>query len=113
VVSLEGDSREDLAFDHVADTVGGPDVAKLCRRLAPGGSIITVSTTPIDPTGLAATPAFFAYRTEGSRLARILAEVAAGEIEMPIAQRLPMTSAAEAHRLMETGGLRGKIVLLP
>jgi NADPH:quinone reductase-like Zn-dependent oxidoreductase len=61
---------------------------------------------------LPASPTFFAYRTEGSGLARILAEVAAGKIQMPIAHRLPLTSAAEAHRLMERGGLRGKIVLL-
>lgn len=113
VVSLEGDGRDDRSFDHVADTVGGPAVARLCRHLSPGGSIITVSTTPIDPTGLSTTPTFFAYRTIGSRLARILEDVATGKVEMPIAQRLPMTSAAEAHRLMERGGLRGKIVLLP
>jgi len=113
VLSLEGDSPKGLTFDHVADTVGGPTVAKLCRHLAPGGSIITVSTTPIDPAGLSATPIFFAYRTEGSRLARILQVVAAGEIAMPIAKRLPLTSASHAHRLMESGGLRGKIILEP
>jgi NADPH:quinone reductase-like Zn-dependent oxidoreductase len=113
VLSLEGGDPKGLPFDHVADTVGGPAVAKLCRHLAPGGSIITVSTTPIDPAGLSATPTFFAYRTEGSRLARLLEEVAAGAIDMPIARRLPLTSAAEAHRLMESGGLRGKIILEP
>lgn len=113
VVSLEGANTEELAFDHVADTVGGPAVAKLCRRLAPGGLIITVSTTPIDPTGLSATPTFFAYRTEGTGLERILREVASGEIEMPIARRLALTSASEAHRLLESGGLRGKIILEP
>lgn len=113
VVSLEGEVSEKMTFDHVADSVGGAAVAKLCRRLAPGGSIITVSTTPIDPTGLSATPTFFAYRTEGSDLEYILREVACGEIDMPIARRLPLTSAAEAHRLMEGGGLKGKIVLEP
>jgi NADPH2:quinone reductase len=113
VLSLEGSEPKGLPFDHVADTVGGPAAAKLCRHLAPGGSIITVSTTPIDPTGLSATPTFFAYRAEGSRLARLLEEVAAGAIDMPIARRLPLTSAAEAHRLMESGGLRGKIILEP
>jgi NADPH2:quinone reductase len=113
VVSLEGEGREDLTFDHVADTVGGPAVANLCRHLAPGGSIITVSTTPIDPTGLSAIPTFFAYRTEGSGLGRILAEVASGEIEMPIARCLPLTSASAAHCLMESGGLGGKIILVP
>jgi NADPH2:quinone reductase len=113
VISLEGGNRAVLSFDHVADTVGGPDVAKLCRYIAPGGSIITVSTTPIDPTGLSAKPTFFAYRTDGARLRQIIEEVAAGDITMPIARRLPLASAAEAHRLMERGGLGGKIILEP
>ena len=38
-------------------------------------------------------------------------DVAAGRISMPIARRLPLAAAAEAHRLMESGGLCGKIVL--
>jgi NADPH:quinone reductase-like Zn-dependent oxidoreductase len=113
VTSLEDDDSKTLAFEHVADTVGGPAVARLCRRQTPGGLIMTVSTTPIDPKGLAATPTFFAYHPDGTRLDRILKEVAAGVITMPIARRLPLASAAEAHRLMEKGGLRGKIILEP
>lgn len=113
VISLEADDSSALFFDHVADTVGGPAVANLCRHIAPGGSIITVSTTPIDPTGLPAGPTFFAYHTDGLRLERIVNEVAAGDVKMPIARRLPLASAPEAHRLMERGGLRGKIVLEP
>lgn len=113
LISLESSDRNDLFFNHVADTVGGPMVARLCRSIAPGGSIMTVSTTPIDPTGLSVPPKFFAYHPDGARLRRIVNEVAAGDIAMPIARRLPLASAPEAHRLMERGGLRGKIVLLP
>jgi NADPH:quinone reductase-like Zn-dependent oxidoreductase len=97
----------------VADTVGGPAVAKLCRDVAPRGAIVTVSTTPIDPEGLPTPPTFFAYRPDGARLARIVDGVAKGLASMPVARRLPFTSAAEAHRLMEAGGLAGKIVLEP
>jgi NADPH:quinone reductase-like Zn-dependent oxidoreductase len=32
---------------------------------------------------------------------------------MPIAHRLPLTAIARAHRLMEQGGVGGKILLLP
>lgn len=113
VISLEGASGAKLSFDHVADTVGGPAVAALCRYLAQGGLIITVSTTPIDPSGLSTTPTFFAYHPDGARLGRIIKQVIAGEISMPIARRLPLASAAEAHRLMQTGGLGGKIILKP
>lgn len=99
------------SFDHVADTVGGPAVAELCRHLAAEGLIRTVSTTSIDPTGVAATPTFFAYHPDGARLKRLLDDVVAGNIGMPIARRLPLISAPEAHRLMERGGLGGKIIL--
>jgi NADPH:quinone reductase-like Zn-dependent oxidoreductase len=111
VVGLQDGNNAALSFDHVADTVGGPQVATLCRHLVPGGSIITVSTTPIDPAGLSATPTFFAYRTDGMRLAQILNQVVTGEVAMPIARRLPLARAAEAHRLIESGGLSGKIIL--
>jgi NADPH2:quinone reductase len=111
IINLEDEPLKDLTFDHVADTVGGPPVARLCRCLAPGGSIMTVSTTSIDPAGLSAIPIFFAYRTLGSRLEGLLQDVMAGKVDMPIARRFPLTSASEAHRLMEEGGLRGKIVL--
>ena len=113
MVDFDGEGLRGSSFHHVADTVGGAAVAGLCRHLAPGGSIVTVSTTPIDPIGLSATPTFFAYRTENSGLERIIEDVAAGKIEMPIARRLPLAATPEAHRLMERGGLQGKIILEP
>lgn len=40
-------------------------------------------------------------------------ELAANGIIRPrVAQRLPMAQAADAHRLVEKGGLRGRVVLL-
>jgi NADPH:quinone reductase-like Zn-dependent oxidoreductase len=113
IVPLGEPANEDLLFDHVADTVGGPDVAGLCRHVKPGGLIRTVATTPIDPTGLPSQPAFFGFHPDGDRLARIVRDVASGVIAMPVARRLPLTEAAEAHRLFERGGVGGKIVLEP
>lgn len=100
-------------FDHIADTVGGPAVAALCQHLSPGGRIRTVSTTPIDPTGLPAEPIFFPVHPDRATLEQIGRLVAAGEICMPIAHRLPLSQAAEAHRLAEAGGLGGKLILIP
>jgi NADPH2:quinone reductase len=111
VIPLEGADTSGLAFDHVADTVGGPAVAALCRFVAAGGAICTVATTPIDPAGLPSTPKFFVYRHDGTRLEKIMHDVASGVASMPVARKLPLASAPEAHRLMEAGGIRGKIVL--
>lgn len=98
-------------FDQVLDTVGGPNVAKLCLHVRPGGRICTVATDPIDPTGLPAVPEFVAVHPDGPRLAGLLDDVARGHIPIRIAHRLPLTHAAEAHRLVERGGLDGKVVL--
>jgi NADPH:quinone reductase len=39
--------------------------------------------------------------------------VKTGKVSMPIAQRLPLTDAAEAHQLIEKGGAGGKVILIP
>jgi NADPH:quinone reductase len=100
-------------FDHVADTVGGAEVARLCRHLVPGGRIRTVATTPIDPEGLRSEPQFIAVRNDGRRLRQIGETVASGAVRVPVAHRLPLEAAREAHRLLEAGGVPGKIILEP
>ena len=111
VVTFDAPLRENLRFDHVADTVGGPEVARLCRNLKPGGKIITVATTPIDPEGLPAAPKTFGFHPDGARLARIVDAIDKGAISMPVAKRLPLAEAREAQRLVEHGGARGRVVL--
>ena len=44
-------------------------------------------------------------------LAELTNQVAAGKLRTRVARTIPLTEAAEAHRLVEQGGLRGKIVL--
>ena len=111
IIILGDEDWTGAPFDHVADTVGGPEVASLCRHVAEGGSICTVSTTPIDPQGLPAVPVFFAVHPDAARLEAIGHSVAHGAITMPVARRLPLDQATEAHRLVEAGGLGGRVVL--
>jgi len=110
-VIVIGEDYRGAPFDHVADTVGGPDVASLCHYLKPGGRIRTVATTPIDPSGLDSAPEFVALEADAQELARLVGAVADGEVRYAVTRRLPLSQAAEAHRLMEAGGLPGKIVL--
>jgi NADPH2:quinone reductase len=42
-----------------------------------------------------------------------MAAMAAGDLAPRIHARLPLAQAAEAHRLLETGGVTGKIILTP
>lgn len=113
VVAIGGADRSRAHVDHVIDTVGGAEVAALCRALRPGGRIITVATTPIPAEGLPAMPEMIGVRPDGAQTARLAQAVRAGEIAVPIARRLPLDQAAEAQRLVEAGGAGGKIILIP
>ena len=117
-ISTDTDVPADLHVDHVVDTIGGRVAARLCQALVPGGAIITSVTAPsgeagIDPAGLPVKPERWQYHHDGKRLGQLVNDVKLGKVSMPIAQRLPLTDAAEAHRLIERGGIGGKIILIP
>lgn len=113
VVPLDGTPSDLLRFDHVGDTVGGPAVTALCRRMTAGGRICTAATDPIDPAGLPAAPEFMFLHQDGSRLADLLKNLASGALSLPVAREMPLAAAAEAQTLVRNGGVGGKIVLLP
>ena len=57
---------------------------------------------------------FIATREElDSRVSELFSWIAAGELDVRIAARLPMSEAAEAHRLLQGRSLAGKILLTP
>ncbi len=57
---------------------------------------------------------FIANREElDARTAEVFGWIAAGELDVRIAARLPLVEAAEAHRLLQGRGLAGKILLIP
>ncbi|QTH25038.1 NADP-dependent oxidoreductase (plasmid) [Rhizorhabdus wittichii] len=112
-IVLNEEAPADIMFDHVADMVGGDHVAALCRRVKPGGRILTAATTPINPDGLPSAPVFFAVHPDGAGLARIGALVAQGTIPVASTRPLPLSEVAQAHRWVEAGDLTEKIILHP
>jgi NADPH2:quinone reductase len=52
-------------------------------------------------------------RTDPAALRELAAEFAAGRLQTRVAEVLDLGEAARAHRLVEEGGLRGKVVLRP
>ncbi|MCH9708025.1 MAG: NAD(P)-dependent alcohol dehydrogenase [Actinomycetia bacterium] len=52
-------------------------------------------------------------RPTGARLEPLVAAVAAGKLHVAIAQKLPLTSAEEAHELSRTSRMTGKLILEP
>ncbi|WP_369136911.1 quinone oxidoreductase family protein [Modestobacter versicolor] len=52
------------------------------------------------------------YAEEGAALDRLREQVEKGELTLRVAQTYPAAEAAEAHRRLEAGGVRGRLVLV-
>lgn len=101
-------------FDAVADTIGGAIAERLFRHVRADGIVATIAVPPPEPPA-SSTQRFCSLTVafDRPRLERFLREWAAGGKSVPIAHRLPLADVAEAHRLMEGGGVGGKIILIP
>ena len=51
------------------------------------------------------------YAREQDKLDRLRQLVEAGQVTLRVARALPAERAAEAHRILEAGGTRGRLVL--
>ncbi|MBK9161726.1 MAG: zinc-dependent alcohol dehydrogenase family protein [Nitrosomonadales bacterium] len=116
--------------DVVFDTVGGETYLRSMNAVRIGGKLVSLLSTPLSlaDTQLARlrnlslcyelmlTPQVLALHDERVRQRRILEEgaklVEAGQLGVLVTHRLPLDQAAEAHRLIEAGGMIGKIVLM-
>jgi NADPH:quinone reductase-like Zn-dependent oxidoreductase len=109
---------EDLAkdaggVDVVLDTQGGDTQKRSFEVLKKGGSLISIVGGP--DQNLAGEKGVHArgilVKPDGTELAQIAGLVDAGKIKVTISQIVPLAEAARAHRQIETGHTRGKIVL--
>jgi NADPH:quinone reductase-like Zn-dependent oxidoreductase len=99
--------------DVVADTVGGETAAKLFGRVRNGGnfgytSVIPDGLSKLNPT---VTITRVGARPDASKVREFADDVRDGKFLLPIARRLPLRDAAEAHALAQRGG-SGKIILV-
>jgi len=101
------------AFDFVADTVGGAVAEKLFAHMQRDGVLGSIAVPPpIAPSDSAQRFVSLIVSFDRARLERFARELASRNRRMPIAHRLPLTEIARAHRLMEQGGVGGKILLI-
>jgi NADPH:quinone reductase-like Zn-dependent oxidoreductase len=112
VVALDVDTE--LAnlptLDAVADTVGGPTLAKVLGKVKNGGVIASVvGPPPVDKDRGVIGKAMLAH-TDSKRLAALAEAVKAGKLRLPIAKRFSLAEAASAQRLAEAGGI-SKVLL--
>lgn len=86
---------------------------KSLDHLVPGGRIVVLPSladlTPAKERGIEAHIPVFGPMPD--RLEELAPAIAAGELQVEVSQRLPLERVADAHRELEAGGFRGKIVL--
>jgi NADPH:quinone reductase-like Zn-dependent oxidoreductase len=113
VVALDDDREiEKLApLDALADTVGGPTTQKLLGKLKPGARIGSVVGEPAGAKERGFAVHGFMAKPDSKRLGELIADVAAGELVIPISKRFPLAEAAQAQALAEKGGV-GKVLLV-
>jgi NADPH2:quinone reductase len=127
VMEITGGRGVDLVFDHVI----APDFADLLDMLADFGTLVFYNVhTPMPKDDVygrmralsTRSPALrcfniHTYDRHPERRRRLMSQVvelfAQGKIDPRVGARLPMSAAAEAHELLEEGGVIGKIVLHP
>lgn len=115
--------------DLVFDTVGGPTLSRSFAATGYGGNVVTLLEPAPDTDWKTArslnlrvgfelmlTPMLKDLTAALQHQAEILAQAAQlfdqGKLRVHIQQTLPLAAAAEAHQLLEAGGMIGKIVLL-
>jgi NADPH:quinone reductase-like Zn-dependent oxidoreductase len=77
-----------------------------------GGGTFVALVAPFAPPAIRGTNVVVQeVYADGARLAELSALAEAKQLTVRVAQRIPLAEAAKAHRLVEGGGQRGRIVL--
>jgi len=100
--------------DVVLDTVGGPTREKSWPVLREGGILVAIAMPPPDEAiarRRGVRTAMVTVVPNGGRLAEIARLIDAGELAVMIDSEFPLEQAEKAHRRIEQGHARGKIVL--
>jgi NADPH2:quinone reductase len=112
----------------VYDSVGKTTFDRSLESLAVRGMLVLFGQSsgpvpPVDPARLAKKGAYLtrpslahytATREELRWRAReLFGWLESGEVKLRIDRELPLSEAAEAHRLLESRGTRGKLLLVP
>lgn len=100
-------------LDAIADTVDGQTIQKLFRTLRSGGVLGSVLGEPEGAKKYSVRVEAFMAQPDPARMHELAEDVARHEFSIPIARVMKLAEIQEAQRLAESGGVGGKIVLVP
>ena len=123
-VGLDGD---DVPFDLVLDSVGGPLLSAALRRIVPGGHIVTYGNTSAEPTSFDVSGFYLRNRATlsafmlfgelaadppgGRHLGPLTALVADGRLEVHIDREAPLEEGPDLVRALLDRRIAGKGVV--
>jgi NADPH2:quinone reductase len=101
-------------YDAIADTVGDRLAERLTKHVRSGGVLSSVvSPPPLPPADSPVTSAPVWVGFDGPRLSKFVEDYIRNGWSMPVAHRFTLADVADAHAMMEKGGVGGKVLLLP
>jgi NADPH:quinone reductase-like Zn-dependent oxidoreductase len=100
-------------LDAIADMVGGPTIQRLLKSIKSGGVLGSVLGVPEGAGNYNIRVEAMMTVPDASRLHELADDFARHEFTIPIARVMKLKDIQEAHRLAESGGAGGKIVLVP
>jgi len=107
-------SRIGGSFDAIIDLVGGANTRQAQAYLRDDGVICAVATPELDVDSMIDhNQSFhgFLIRDNGARMRKVAELYNNGRLKTHVTTVLPLDQAAEAHRLLATGAVAGKVVL--
>lgn len=112
VVALDSDAEIATLglLDGIADTIGGPSLAKLLGHVRPGGTVASVVGEPPGAKERGFVVRALMAHPDRARLGALARAVADGKLIIPIAKRLPLSDVREAQTLAEHHA-GGKVIL--
>ncbi|MEZ0471547.1 quinone oxidoreductase family protein [Luteimonas salinilitoris] len=103
-------------FDLVLDTIGGDAIERGCGQLADGGRLVSIVDHALPQNLIRGwernIQLHLVLTTQRRQRLELIGALVEKGLLVPVIERtLPLEDAAQAHRLIEAGGRRGKIVL--
>ena len=89
------------------------ETAQLVGLVADGGAFVSTTTPGPEDAGRGVRTVRVFVRSDASQLAELVARVDAGDMEIEVAERLPLADLATVHDRAAAGRLAGKTVLTP